>query len=174
MRNLPAPSPETTWVGLIDSLRDNWGSSRDVVHRPMLTLILLARAQHGHSNEVRFNDIDECFRNAIREFAPSRDPSGLEYPFWYLRKNGFWEVEGAEKLPRVKSKDRPTRPGLVKHNPAGHVPEHLWKELTSTSGLIEGLACRIMDEFWPDRPRAALAASLGLTVRERPAAVSQP
>src|SRR5438094_351051 len=99
-----APAAES-WEDLIVGLRDNWGNNRDVVHRPLLTLLLLTRAQQGATNWVRFNDLDDVFRDAIHQFAPSQHPSGLDYPFWYLQKNGFWMIEHAEKLPRVKGKD---------------------------------------------------------------------
>jgi predicted restriction endonuclease len=160
-------SPAEHWQQMIDGLRDGWGNSRDVVHRPLLTLILLTRAQKREPNSVRFNDIDDLFRDLIRLFPPSRNPSGLEYPFWYLQKNGFWKIEHPEILPRVKSKDRATRPGLIKHNPRGYVPAALWNELLSTPGLIEKLAERLLDEFWPDLPRCHIADALGLVVEER-------
>jgi predicted restriction endonuclease len=156
-----------SWENLIDGLRDNWGNSRNAIHRPLLTLILLARAQQGEVNWVRFNDIDDLFRDVLREFPPSSNPSGLEYPFWYLQKNGFWIIEHSENLPRVKTKDRPTRPALVKHNPKGYVPVALWNELLNTPGLIEKLAARVLDVFWPDLPRTCIARVLGLVVEER-------
>jgi hypothetical protein len=167
-------SEERSWDDMIDSLPDGVGQQFHVVHRPVLTLILLARAQREESNWLRFNDIDELFWEAIRQLAPSREPSGLEFPFWYLQKNGFWTVEHPEILPRVKNSDRPTRRGLRKYNARGHVPAHLWDELIGTSGLIERLACRILDEFWPDKPRSAVATLLGLIVRKRGGVQSEP
>jgi predicted restriction endonuclease len=164
----PRSNPsESDWHALISGFRDGWGNQRDVVHRPLLTLLLLARAQRGESNQVRFNDLDGDFWDAIRELAPSPKPSGLEYPFWHLQKHGFWRIEHPEILPRVKNKDRPTRRGLVKYNPKGYVPEALWDELTRDPRLVVDLACRIIDEFWPDRPRTTVASALGLVVEER-------
>jgi hypothetical protein len=160
------PAAES-WDKMIEGFRDGWGASRNVVHRPLFTLLLLARAQQGQANWVRFNDIDDLFRDAIRQFAPSDNPSGLEYPFWYLQKHGFWVIEHPEILPRVKGKDRATRRGLIKYNAKGYVPAALWNELSSTPGLIEKLARRILDEFWPDVPRTCIAGTLGLVVDER-------
>lgn len=160
-------SDERSWDSMIDSLRNGWGQQSHVVHRPLLTLILLGRAQRGEPNWLRFNDVDDLFWDAIRQFAPSRVPSGLEYPFWHLQKNGFWTVEHPEILPTIKNKDRPTRRALRKYNVKGHVPIDLWGELVSTPGLIEKLACRILDEFWPDQPRVGIATVLGLNVQER-------
>jgi len=165
MRRPRTPPSDRSWDELISGLRKVRGDKR--VHRPLLTLFLLARAQHGQSNQVKFNDLDDSFREAIHEFPPSPNPSGLEYPFWHLQNNGFWEVEGAEALPRVKNKDRPTRKGLVKYNPKGYVPKNLWEELTSDPRLIERLACSILDEFWPDLPRTRVADAVGLMVQER-------
>jgi predicted restriction endonuclease len=167
MPKVTTDSVEESWETLIDGLRDGRGANKDVVHRPLLTLMLLARAQQGEPNEVRFNDLDPPFREVIDQFAPSRYPSGLEYPFWYLQRNYFWVVQNPDILPRVKNKDRPSRRGLIKYNAKGLVRAGLWDELLKDPARIERLAEHILDEFWPDVPRKRIAYAVGLTVRER-------
>jgi predicted restriction endonuclease len=157
-------SPRTNWDDLIDGMQRGRGNNRDVVHRPLFVLFLLARAQRGNDNGLRFNDIDGPFESAIRRFGRSRKPSGCHYPFWYLQRDGFWKVEDGDSLPKVKNKDLPLKKSLIARNARGYVPAELWDQLTADPELIRRLARKILNEYWNLGLREEIPAVVGLNL----------
>jgi putative restriction endonuclease len=60
-------------------------------HKPLLILYALGKFLAGQ-NQIRFADFYEPFANLLKDFGPSRRSYHPEYPFWYLRSEGFWEI----------------------------------------------------------------------------------
>src|SRR5205085_1632810 len=118
----------STWQELIAALHPGRSGNEPAVHKPLFTLMLLARAQRGGSNRVPFKDVDAALEEAIHLFGSARAPGGSELPFWHLKNDGFWVFEDEDSIPRRKAGDRPTKTILRKHDARGHVPRHLWRE----------------------------------------------
>jgi len=150
------------WHELVGNLHVWRRGSERAVHKPLLTLMLLSRAQRGEANEVRFEEIYEPLREALRNFGPPRKSYHPEFPFWHLQTDGFWEIEEVDKLERKKGGSSPSRTELLKKTATGRVPEPLWAELKSHRHTIRDLAQNILDEFWPATYHEDIAAALGL------------
>jgi len=155
-----------------DELANNLGvwrrGSERAVHKPLLTLVLLARAQRGESRRVSFHEVDGPLMQYLREFGPSRNSYHPEYPFWYLQNDGFWEVRKADELPRRKNKDQPSRTALLQHDAVGWVPASLWKQLTADPALIRRLARSLLSSFWPETYHDDIAQAVGIDLGAEP------
>ena len=159
-----------TWEELVSNL-SVWKRGAQVApHKPLLTLLLLARAQRGESNQVAFEEIDQPLAGLLREFGPPTRSQRPEYPFWYLQSDGFWHVHdrGFYEQPSQsrKGKSQPTRKAFLHHHARGEVPPFMWKQLEKESGLIERTACCILDQFWPDSLHAPILEAVGLSLTE--------
>ena len=63
---------QATWSSLVSNLGTWKRGSERAVHKPLLTLMLLARAQQGGTNHVQYSEVAEALRRALREFGPPR------------------------------------------------------------------------------------------------------
>jgi putative restriction endonuclease len=153
------------WRDLIDQI-GTWKTVRGkrlvrAVHKPLLTLMMLARAQDGKSNEIRYRDIDEPLTKALREFGPPRRTVHPEYPFWYLQNDGFWVIRDAARF-KGGAGGQPTRRALIDGDAVAVVPAELWTELQRNPGLHLDLALEILHAFWPESVHDIIASELGL------------
>jgi putative restriction endonuclease len=132
------------------------------VHTPLLTLLLIARAQRGGDGRVAFADIDERLAGLLREFGPPRKSVHPEYPFWHLQSDGFWEVDDAARYPLKKGGRSVARTELLRRDARGHVKPRLWEALTRDALLRRDLVARLLDDYWPETLHDPLRAALGL------------
>ena len=86
----------TTWRQALSDLRTWKRGSTRAVHKPLLTLMLIARASRGEANDVTYAEIAEPLAKLLKEFGPNRTAYHPEFPFWHLRSDGFWVVRDAE------------------------------------------------------------------------------
>jgi len=139
-------------------------------HKPLLVLLVLAQAQRGEGNVVRYADVDGPLKQLLREFGPQRKSYHPEYPFWYLKNDGFWHLhrqeffEGPERS--RKGKTQPTRGAFMKHDARAEVPELLWRQLVKAPELIVTVARRLLSDFWPEDYHDEIAAAVGLDLTE--------
>jgi len=61
------------------------------VHKPLLTLMLIAKAASSDSSRIHFVTIAEELTKLLKEFGPRRRIYHPKFPFWYLQTDGFWE-----------------------------------------------------------------------------------
>jgi putative restriction endonuclease len=149
------------WHQLVENLHTHKRGTERAVHKPLLVLMLLARAQRGESRQVAYNEIEGPLRKALQYFGPPRrNPPHPEYPFWYLRFDGFWELEG-DGLPADNS-GTPSPKKFKENNVTGSVPQELWDELSGHRHQIKTLAETVLEQFWPDTMHDDIAAFVGL------------
>ncbi len=150
-----------TWSELIGNI-GTWKRGKvRAVNKPLLILMILARAQRKEANEVRFREIVGPLAQALRNFGPPRRALHPEYPFWYLQNDGFWDIRDAKQL-LGESKSQPTLRTLVEADAVAVVPEVFWVELQRKPAQIAELAQTILDTFWPESIHDTIAAELDL------------
>ena len=132
------------------------------MHKPLLTLMLLARAAAGEDSRISYAAVREPLTRLLREFGLRRQSNHPENPFWHLQTGGFWVVENAANLPLRKNGRSVTSSDFLKHNAHGHVPAAMWAALRSNRTLIWSLSETLLNEFWPDTLHSALRAAIGL------------
>jgi putative restriction endonuclease len=151
------------WFELIDSLGvysdTNLGAT--AVYKPLMTLMVIARAQHGGENHFLFSTIRQELSGHMKGFGQSKNPRPL-YPFWYLRNDGFWEISADGKLEVRQGKPEPKVSELLEKNAFGYVPENLWRQLVSDDALSTKLAQKLLDDYWPVSVHDDLLPALGV------------
>jgi putative restriction endonuclease len=152
---------QSSWNDLIANIRTWKHGETRAVNKPLLTLMVLSRAQREESNEFRFREIEDPLKKALRDFGPPRKAYHPEYPFWYLQNDGFWTIPGATALLQGGAQ-QPTARALADANAVAIVPETLWSELRRDPAQIGDLAEAILDAFWPDSIHETIAAELDL------------
>jgi putative restriction endonuclease len=134
------------------------------VHKPLLTLMLLARAQRGEPRQVSYEEVRGPLLEALRNFGPPRKSHHPELPFWYLKNDGFWCIQNPEQLQRRRGKDQPTNKILLENKAMGEVPEDAWRQLLENPNLIVTLAQSLLETFWPETFHEDIASHLGLSM----------
>ena len=152
------------WKDLISNIKVWKRGDQRAPHKPLLTLLLLARAQRGESAFVSFSEIHEKLTEALRNFGPQRKSYHPEFPFWYLKNDGFWTVRDADSLPYRTGKSSPTKGTLLAREVVGEVPKDLWSELESSPSLIPQLALILLNEHWPPSLHQDLVDFLGINL----------
>jgi len=150
------------WDELVRSVNTWKRGSQRAPHKPLLTLLLLARAQHGLPPALSYAEIEAPLNRALREFGPPRKSYHAEYPFWHRQSDGFWLVRDADALPYRTGNKYPTRTTLVREHVVGEVPAELWGELTRDPALVPRLAQYLLDEYWPESLHGAITTHFGL------------
>ncbi len=155
-----------TWESLIAGLRVR---SR-AVHKPLLVLMILGRAQRGGpANVFRFRDLDEPLREALQSFGPPRKRPSSESAFWSLKDDGFWVVHDEARLARAMTSKRPSRRLLLKEDAAAEVPRELWDALVQEPARVARLVKTVLETHWEDpsvRARVAAEVVFGMRVEE--------
>ena len=118
------------WEELIRNIKVWKRGDQRAPHKPLLTLLLFARAQRGEASSVAFSEIHEKLESALRNFGPIRKSYHPEFPFWYLKNDGFWSVKDADEIPYRGGKSQPTKKGLLAYEAVGEVDEELWATLS--------------------------------------------
>lgn len=155
-------SPADEWRHRLSDLHTWKKGGQRAVHKPLLTLMLLARAEAGLPGEVRFAEIEKDLARHLREFGPTRKSYHPEFPFWHLQTDGFWKVHDARALQKKTGGNSPSRMTLLKADASGSVNPGLWSALTKDALLREDLTSRLLNDFWPSSQHAAIRSALAL------------
>jgi len=157
------------WTNLIGNLNTWRRGGERAIHKPLLTLMILGRAQKGQSREIRYEDVHDRLDEGLRLLGPKRSTYHPEYPFWHLESDDFWFVRDrcdAERFPRRKGKDFPAGARVLLDGEAvGEVREEYWSQLVGNPELIKRLGLQLLNEFWPVAYHSAVADHCGLDLR---------
>jgi predicted restriction endonuclease len=139
------------WETKIETMRV-WKRGNEVaVHKPLLVLMILAKAQRGGANVFFFKDLLDPLEKALRDFGPGRDAIHPEYPFWHLQRDGFWVVDDSEQFVLSRGAAGPTKGALLEANAIARVPAEMWEELCHDPSLVSRLLHQVLAAFWPGK-----------------------
>jgi predicted restriction endonuclease len=99
---------ENFWRQALSNLNTWKRGDQRAVHKPLLTLMLIARAATDGDRHIRFAAITEELTRLLKEFGPHRTSYHPEFPFWHLQTDGFWVVEQRVELSPKQSGLSPT------------------------------------------------------------------
>jgi len=136
------------------------------VHKPLLTLLALARFQAG-AQRLKFPEVEQQLQSLIMEFGTTGTSSSpkAHYPFWYLRTDGFWEVENADLLSPRKAKSasaEPTITSMRTNNVTGGFNAETVRLLTGDAGLCHEAAQIILSNAFPSTLHIDVLIAVGL------------
>lgn len=154
--------PLALWDHAVENLNTWKCEGVRAPHKPLLILMLIARAERGADRHVRFREIEKQLRHLIKQFGPPRSQYHPEYPFWHLRNDGIWIIQDVERIPLRKQGHNPSAATLRKLDVEGAVPEGLWRALTRNAVHRRRLAWKLLEEFWPPTQHAAICNSVGI------------
>ena len=132
-------------------------------HKPLLLLWALGRCARGEERIISYAQVDEAMRPLLAEFGPPRTSYHPEYPFWYLRNDGLWEVEGvAEARVREGKADQPTKGELIRVGATGGLVIDVYDLVRSDPRLLREIANELVTAHFPDTVHDDVLAAVGL------------
>jgi len=134
-------------------------------HKPLLILLALARVQHGEPRLVEFATIDGPLKQLLGEFGPSSAAKSRHYPFWHLATDGhgaLWNLSGPREILTRAAGATPSLGELRDHHVKGGFPIGIDEALRHIPGLLQAVASRVLDAYFPTTLHADIAATLGL------------
>lgn len=134
-------------------------------HKPLLILLALARVQRGEPRLVEFTAVDARLKQLLAEFGPSSAAKSRHYPFWHLATDGsgtLWELSGPREILKRPAGATPSLTELRAHHIKGGFPVDIDDALREVPGLLQAVASRVLDAYFPLTLHADIVASLGL------------
>ena len=74
-------------------------------HKPLLVLWAIGRCLRGEPRMAPYSELAEPLGDLLREFGPPRKAVHPSFPFWRLRADGVWALDGAAEVTVTKSGD---------------------------------------------------------------------
>lgn len=139
-------------------------------HKPLLVLLALARVQRGEPRMVEFTAIEGLLKQLLTEFGPSSAAKSRHYPFWHLATDGqgaLWDLSGPREILKRAAGATPSLGELRTQHIKGGFPADIDEALRHLPGLLEAVAARILETYFPATLHADIAAVVGLDL-ERP------
>src|SRR5690606_10621770 len=121
-------------------------SGQRAPHKPLLLLWALGRCAAGAERLASYEVVDAELKPLLEEFGPPRRSYHPEYPFWYLRNDGLWEVHGtAEAKVREGKSNEPTRRELLRVGASGGLIAEAYELLRRDPRLLYETASILVD-----------------------------
>jgi hypothetical protein len=134
-------------------------------HKPLLLLLAFARVQRGEPRLVEFADIDASLRSLLTEFGPSSAAKSRHYPFWHLATDGhgaLWDLSGPREVLKRPAGATPSLGELREHHIKAGFPADVDEALRHIPGLLQAVASRLLDTYFPATLHSDIVATLGL------------
>lgn len=145
-----------------DSLRVWQRGGRRAVHKPLLVLLALGRLARGEPRTAEFSELEGRLRRLLEEFGPSGAAKSTNYPFWHLRTDGVWRLEGPSSILDRPAKATPTLRELRRAHVAGGLAPEIVSALRRRPELIAVLARRIVEAHFPESIQQDVLDAAGL------------
>ena len=143
-----------------DRIRVYQRGERRAPHKPLLLLVAIARLQQG-VKRLPFEVVSEALMPLLDSFAPPvRGKHEPQLPYWYLRFDELWEVDGAANLPLQKG-GFPRLAGL--RRTSGGLPEAIARRLVDDPGLCQGLVSLLLEKHFPVSLHVDILDAVGLS-----------
>jgi len=150
---------EAALLERFDSIRVWQQSGRRAVHKPLLVLLMLGKLARGEAN-ARFADIEKDFQRLLQQFGPASAATSRHYPFWHLRTDGLWVLEGAADLLNRPSGASPTL--TEARTLTGAFANDVLESFKSRPDWIPLVAQRIAVAHFPDSLQHDVLSAVGL------------
>ncbi|MCP9986902.1 HNH endonuclease [Streptomyces sudanensis] len=150
-------------IGRIGKLKPAQRSTGRAPHRPILLLWAIGQALQGKPRQQHWSDVSEATSDLLARYASVRnDRQAALNPFWALRGDGLWEIEGSEALALTSKGRRPLVSSLDSMNPLGGLPKQVYDSFVRDPELAAWAVESLLLRFFTPAP-AGLLEDLGLT-----------
>jgi putative restriction endonuclease len=133
-------------------------------HKPLLVLYALGRWSRGETGDIPFADVDRDLTPLLKEFGRSRRSYHPEFPFWYLKNDGVWEVRSSSPLKMRIGSSSPLKSELLANNVQAGFSDDVQQALRADPSLIGKIAGRLLEEHFPESLHPDILAAVGLTL----------
>ena len=154
-------SASTRLLAKFESLKVWRAGDQRAPHKPLLAVWAIGRALAGEPRLAPFAEADRALRALLRDFGPHRARPHTEYPFWRLRKDGLWEVEGVDLVTTTSNGDAHRR-SLLEHNVHGGFPEAVHAALSADEDLAKQIAHALVDAHFPESLHGEILHAAGI------------
>jgi putative restriction endonuclease len=149
-----------------DSLRVWQKGGRRAPHKPLLILLALGRLASGEPGPVEFSRIEGSLRELLREFGPDGAEKSRHYPFWHLKTDGVWQLDGPQEILERPPSATPTIGELREGRISGVLPKSIRDALQADPTLLLEISRRIVDAHFPESIRSDVLEAVGLELEE--------
>ena len=130
-------------------------------NKPLLVLWAIGRCIRGEPRMTSYREVDEHLDKLLREFGPYRKVVHTDFPFWRLRGDGVWTLEGAEQV-RVTTSGDAYRSDLLDHDVRGGFPEEIHDTLAGSPVFADQIACSLLAAHFPSTCHDDILRAVGI------------
>jgi putative restriction endonuclease len=143
-------------------------------HKPLPVLLALGRLLRYEEKVTPYAERDAPLETLLREFGPARRSIHPELPFWHLRSDGVWEVQGDGPMHVREGTSNPPRGELLQRGARGGFTHEVASALMADRRLAFDVAHALLDAHFPQSLHPDILEAVGLEdLTEAPALVSR-
>ncbi|OGA46128.1 MAG: hypothetical protein A3F74_20340 [Betaproteobacteria bacterium RIFCSPLOWO2_12_FULL_62_58] len=157
---------ESELLERFDRIRVWQRGGQRAVHKPLLVLLALGRLWRGEPAAAQFAAIEDDLRKLLEQFGPSSAASSRHYPFWHLRTDGLWTLDGPARILDRPSGATPNLTELRDGQVAGGFAPEVVEMLRRDPLLIPRIARRIVEAHFPESLQQDVLDAVGLDAGE--------
>ncbi|MCE9991888.1 HNH endonuclease [Enterobacter asburiae] len=152
----------------IAEMKTAWYNNAPALNKPLLLLYVLSQYKKGHPRLFLFqNEIQRQLSELLKRYGPERRTYEVLMPFWRLKHDGFWELEGIDSV-LLESPVEPTlKKALETHLHGGFDPAS-FSILQRKKNVIDVLAKQLLEKYFPEEIHFSLSHELGFETPESP------
>lgn len=128
-------------------------------HKPLLVLYAIGQLLQGKDG-VGFRDVEEPLRGLLRAFGPPRRTQHPEDPFWRLRTDGVWVVQGLRPRTTVAGGARIV--DLRRNDNIGRFSEGIQAAFREDLRLALDVALLLLEAHFPSSMHEEILSAVGL------------
>lgn len=149
-------------IQAFDRMRVWQRGDRRAVHKPLLVLYALSRVVDGETAMVDWNVAEPRLKELLEEFGPDGSSQTRHNPFWHLKTDGLWQLDGPAEMLGRPAGATPTLTELRENHVLGGFPPALREALSRDPELSATIARHIVDAHFPESIRDDVLAAAGL------------
>ena len=128
-------------------------------HKPLLVLYAIGQLLQGKDG-VGFRDAEPHLTDLLRTFGPPRQTQHPEDPFWRLRTDGVWEVQGLR--PRTTAAGGARIVDLRRNDNIGRFSEEIQAAFREDLRLALDVALLMLEAHFPSSMHDEILSAVGL------------
>ena len=134
-------------------------------HKPLLLLLALSSLSRGEGRLVPFASVEVRLKKLLKEFGPARSAYHPEFPFWFLKNDGLWDLRNADGLKPRKGKNNPPRSELIHAAVEGGFRPEIYAVLRKNPKLIAQIAGSLLEGHFPESYHQSILQAVGLDLQ---------
>ncbi|MBF0398960.1 MAG: HNH endonuclease [Desulfobacterales bacterium] len=132
-------------------------------HKPLLILHTLGLLLRNNERMESYEDMENKLKKLLIAFGPSRYKIRTEYPFWRLKNDDIWEIEGASEIKMNKSGDI-KKDDLIRYKVRGGFSIEIYQKLKEDRELIHDIVQELLNTNFPSSIHEDILQSVGIEI----------